>query len=80
MCTAEEGGVTEAIAFLKQVHEAFPYLMHDCLDAHCTYGVVKRVIPENHVRVSGQAILLCPKGGRGMYDVSPLSGISGLPF
>lgn len=45
--------MTEAVAFLKQVHEAFPELMHDCYDAHCTYGVVKRVITEKLVRVSG---------------------------
>ncbi|XP_070188099.1 uncharacterized protein [Littorina saxatilis] len=64
-CTdpSKGGGVEEAEAFLKEVHEAYPDLMHDCYDAHCTYGVVKRVIFEPHVRAKYWSSLSCVKYG-----------------
>ena len=57
---AEEGGLKEAMSFLKQVHEAYPDLMHECYNAHCTYGVVKRVVVEKQVRVCGLGRHVCP--------------------
>ncbi|KAL8558815.1 hypothetical protein ACOMHN_046397 [Nucella lapillus] len=57
----ERGGVEGAEAFLKQVHEAYPSLLHDCYNAHCTYGVVQKVVAEKHVRWTASGV----RGRRG---------------